>query len=83
MEDYRIDLTLLTNFFKEKQKFFKEEFVNPENQDQTYKIYKHPCFPDNVYFREVYVDDSYNERTLDTYGFVILKEKQVTVYENI
>jgi len=90
-----IKITTLQEFFKNKEKYFvKEEigYTAIEEHDEgscgdyneTFKFYKHPEFPENIFFRETWWTDSYgNNSAIKSFEFVEGKKKTITIYEPI
>lgn len=89
-------ITTLQEFFKNKNKYLvnteKGHIGIPDNDydgdhgeyNETFKFYKHPDFPEGIFFRETWHTDSYGDNnSVVEYGFVEGKEKTITVYEPI
>lgn len=52
--------------------------------NETFKFYKHPGLPDNVFMKETYQSDSYGyDDRLVSIEFVQGKAKTITVYEPV
>lgn len=89
----KISINTLNEFFKNKNQFFISEEEGHQGVYDTYegvqceynesfKYYKHPDFPDNVFFRETYHTDSYgSNNSVVEYTFVKGIAKTITVYE--
>lgn len=52
--------------------------------NETFKFYKHPGLPDNIFMKEIYQSDSYgDDDRLVSIEFVQGKTKTITVYEPV
>ena len=91
-----INLTALMEFFKNKSKYLVNQErghigIPDDSSDgeqgeynETFKFYKHPEFPEGVFFRETLQTDSYRyNESVTNYEFVEGKEKTITVFEPI
>lgn len=90
-----IKISSLNELLKNKGKFFVSEQKGYQGisksdigegrqseYNETFKIYRHPDFPQNLYMRETYHSDSYGyDDNLQSIDFVEAKEKKVTVFE--
>ena len=94
MEEKIIKLSVLNDLLKNKNKYFvKEEKgyqgVPSNNYDgiqgeynETFKYYRHPEFPENLFMREVWHTNSYGDYDMIVkIEFVEGKKRQITVYE--
>lgn len=91
-----VAIKVLNEFFSNKEKYFVNGANGhqgiPDSYDEgmqgeyneTFKFYKHPDFPENVFWKETYHTDSYgDEEHLVKYEMVQGVEKTITVYEPI
>lgn len=87
-----ISIQTLNEFFNNKDKYLvstKDGYHGVPDYDgrqgeynETFKYYRHPDFPENVFIQERWVTDSYGDNdTLENILFVQSRQKTVTVYE--
>lgn len=81
-----IELKDLQDLFENKHKYIINFVETPQQEvyNRTFKVYRHPNFPEGIFMKETYKTDNYGgDDRLYSVEFVKGKEKTITVYEPI
>lgn len=94
MSTQTISIEQINEFFKNKEKYLVKilkghqgvifDGGNQGEYNETFRFYKHPSFPENIFLQETIITDSYGDGEYVTLiQFVEGKEKTITVFEPI